>query len=303
MVRKITVNMKKITTLAIFVLAVAGLSSCVESSGKYQALKEQLDSLQADYNARSSDLDQIFGILNEVERGLTSIRESENIIAMESKDGLAVPANSRERMISDIQAIQEAIDNYQKQIEQLKKTDKIRSEQFRKRLEALSAELKEKSMVIESLSKQLEEKDAQIVLKTRQIASLDQTVSALKNDITNLSDESALLQKKVAGQEKELYSAYYITGTKNELIEAGVMTKGGLFKSAKISYQAQKDAFVRIDYREITTINTNAKKAKILSGHPKGTYAIEEVNDEAVLTISDPEAFWEQTKYLVIQIQ
>ena len=59
---------------------------------------------------------------------------------------------------------------------------------------------------------------------------------------------------------------------------------------------------MKIDYREINTINTNAPKAKVLSVHPKGTYSMEKVGDEVLLTISDPDEFWEQTKYLVIQI-
>lgn len=282
----------------------AGLSSCVEHSAKYKALQQRLDSLEMNYDSKSADLDQAFGVLNEVEQGLASIRESENIIAMQSKEGVSVPENSRERMVSDIQAIRDAIDNYRKQIEQLKKSDKIKSEQFRKRLNALSAELKEKSSVIESLSAQLEEKNEQLVLKNRQIASLDEVVSNLKNDIAELGQESVKLQEKVADQDQELHAAYYIVGTKKDLIEAGVMTGGGLFKSARVSYGAEKNVFVKIDYRKITSILTHAKKAKVLSVHPRGTYALEEMEDDGmVLIISDPDAFWEQTKYLVIQAQ
>ncbi|MBR4882517.1 MAG: hypothetical protein IKU18_01430, partial [Bacteroidales bacterium] len=61
--------------------------------------------------------------------------------------------------------------------------------------------------------------------------------------------------------------------------------------------------FVRIDYRNISIINTNAKKAKVLSVHPKGTYTLESDSEsgEISLIISNPDAFWEQTKYLVIQ--
>lgn len=280
-----------------------GLNSCVESSSKYKALKAQLDSLQSDYGLQSGELEEVFATLNEVEQGLKSIRESENIIAFQSKDGMQVPDSSKEQLKSDMEAIQNAIKNYQAQISKLKKENKIKSEQFRKKLTAMQKELTQKSELISSLTKQLEEKDELLTIKTSQIASLDQVVSNLKNEVSNLSTEGNQLKEKVASQDRELYSAYYIVGTKSELIDAGVMTKGGLFKSSKISYQAEKNAFVKIDYREITSINTNATKAKIISIHPKGTYALEEVNNETILTISDPDAFWEQTKYLVIQAQ
>ena len=111
------------------------------------------------------------------------------------------------------------------------------------------------------------------------------------------------LKDKVASQDRALFAAYYIVGSKEDLIEAGVISKGGLFKSAKVSYEAEKTSFIKIDYREISTINTNSQKAKVLSNHRKGTYSIEEVDGEAIINISDPAGFWEQTKYLVIQTQ
>lgn len=281
------------------------LTSCVENSSKYKALKAQLDSLNTEYGIQSSELDEVFATLNEVEAGLKSIRESENIIAVQSQtqDGMEVPAESKIQIKQDMEAVKQAIKKYQQQIAELKKDNRIQSQQFKKRLNALSKELKEKSELIENLTAQLDEKDAQLEIKTKEIASLGEVVSNLKNEVNTLSIEEKKLKDKVASQEQELYSVYYIVGSKSDLIDAGVITKGGLFKSAKVSYLSEQDTFVKIDYRNISIINTNAKRAKVLSIHPKGTYTLE--NDaesgEVSLIISDPAAFWEQTKYLVIQ--
>jgi hypothetical protein len=163
--------------------------------------------------------------------------------------------------------------------------------------------LKEKSDLISSLSDQLNSANTQLNIKTQEVASLNEVVANLKDEVTSLNTTQQELSDKVAAQDKELYSAYYIVGTKDELIDIGVMTKGGLFKSAKVSYQSEKDAFVKIDYREVSSINTNAKKVKIMSVHPKGTYAIEEADGVMILNISHPDEFWEQTKYLVVQVQ
>lgn len=281
------------------------LTSCVENSSKYKALKAQLDSLNTEYGIQSSELDEVFATLNEVEAGLKSIRESENIIAVQSQtqDGMEVPAESKIQIKQDMEAVKQAIKKYQQQIAELKKDNRIQSQQFKKRLNALSKELKEKSELIENLTAQLDEKNAQLEIKTKEIASLGEVVSNLKNEVNTLSVEEKKLKDKVASQEQELYSVYYIVGSKSDLIDAGVITKGGLFKSAKVSYLSEQDTFVKIDYRNISIINTNAKRAKVLSIHPKGTYTLE--NDaesgEVSLIISDPAAFWEQTKYLVIQ--
>ncbi len=291
-------------TLVIIALAAfaGAFSSCVENSGKYKALQAQLDSLQANYKLQGAELDEVFATINEIEQGLSSIRETESILAVTSSDGLEIKEGSKEQLMKDVEAIKSAIKGYQEEIEKLRKDKRLQSSQFKKRLNAMQKELKEKSEIIETLSTQLEEKNAQIVLQTKKIASLDEVVSNLKSEVAELHEEGSSLKAKVADQEAEIYSVYYIVGTKQELIEAGVMTKGGLFKSSKVSYQAEKTAFVKIDLREISEINTNARKAKVMSIHPKGTYAFVENEGEMILNISNPGEFWEQTKYLVIQV-
>lgn len=295
--------MKKLYTAAILVIFAMSFSSCVESSSKYKALQAQLDSLQGNYGTQKNQLDEVFGTLNEVEAGLKSIRETENILTVQQQEGVTTPQNNKEQIQADIAAVQSAIQEYKNKIKQLKNDNRIQSIEFKKRLNAIQKELNEKSEMIDNLSKQLQNKDLQLAEKTKQVESLDQAVSDLKNDITKLNTESGEMKDKISSQDKQIYSVYYIVGTKDELINVGVLTRGGLFKSSKISYQAEKNAFIKIDYREISTINTNAQKAKVISNHPKGTYSIDNINGEAVLTISNPSDFWEQTKYLVIQVQ
>ena len=73
--------MKRIFLLAATLFSVVFLSSCVEQSGKYKELQAQLDSLQGSYGTQKNQLDEIFAALNEIESGLTSIRESEQILS------------------------------------------------------------------------------------------------------------------------------------------------------------------------------------------------------------------------------
>lgn len=297
--------MKKLFIFSLMAMFAISLTSCVESSRKYKALQAQMDSLSVSASAKSAEFEEVFATLNEVENGLKSIREAENILVLQSqKGGAEVNAGSRDRLMSDVTAIGEAISNYKKQISKLKNDNRIQSAQFTKRLNALTAELEAKSELIADLGRQLEEKDNQIKVKTQQIATLDETVTTLKNDVSTLSAESSSQKQTISSQDAQINTAYYIVGTKADLIAANVMSKGGLFRSAKISYQAEQSAFVKIDIRELSEINLNASKAKVMSLHPTGTYSLEE--DSAgmlVLKITDPKAFWEQTKYLVIQTQ
>ncbi len=296
--------MKKIIPILVLVFFAFSTTSCVENSKKYKNLQAQLDSLSIVKDSTSAQLEEVFSTLNDVENGLRNIREAENIITVQSQAGGELTVNAREQMKQDVQAISDAIVSYKKQIEKLKNDNRVKSAQFTKRLNALTKELEEKSLLVADLSKQLEEKDAQLRIKTQQIATLDQAVSNLRSDVASLNQETDLNKETIATQDQLLNTAFYIAGSKSELINSKVLSKGGLFRSAKISYEAEQSAFIKIDIRNIKDINLNAKKAKVLSVHPTGTYSLEsDQNGMLVLRISSPHQFWEQTKYLVIQVQ
>lgn len=294
--------MKKLTTILTFVFILFSLTSCVERSKKYKDLQSKLDSLSVSSAAQSAELEEVFATLNEVENGLRTIREAENILVLQSQSGTELNANKREQMKSDVAAIGEAIAGYKQQLEKLKNDNRYQSSQFKKRIDALTMELEEKSVLIVDLQKQLEEKDSQLRIKTQQIATLDKAVATLKSDVTSLSEEKEANRETIATQDQLLNTAFYIAAPKSELINAKVLSKGGLFRSAKISYEAEQSAFVKIDIRNLKAINLNVKRAKVLSVHPAGTFTLEEdTNGMLVLEISKPASFWEQTKYLVIQ--
>ncbi len=293
--------MKKLVLFSVVALMIFSLSSCVESSGKYKTLKAQNDSLAM----KTAEFNEIFATLNEVEEGLKSIRETENILTIQSQGaGMEVQANKRDQLKSDVAAIGDAIKSYKAQIDKLKKDGRVKSKEFTKRLDALTAELDQKSKLIADLSTQLEEKDAMLKIKTQQITSLDQTVSTLKNDVSNLNTETKSQKETIANQDVQINTGYYIIGSKSELIAANVMSKGGLFKSAKISYNAEQSVFTKIDIRKVSEINLNSKRAKVLSIHPANSFTMEaDASGMQILKINDYGKFWEQTKYLVIQTQ
>lgn len=294
--------MKKLSTILAFAFIVFSLTSCVESSKKYKDLQAKLDSLSVTSAAQGAELEEVFATLNEVEEGLKTIREAENILVLQAQSGTELNANKREQMKSDVKAIGDAIASYKQQIEKLKNDNRYQSSQFKKRLESMTKELEEKSVLIADLQKQLEEKDSQLKIKTQQIATLDKAVATLKSDVTSLTEEREANKETIATQDQLLNTAFYISAPKSELINAKVLSKGGLFRSAKISYEAEQSAFVKIDIRNVKEINLNVKKAKVLSIHPAGTYTLEaDANEMLVIKISNPASFWEQTKYLVIQ--
>ena len=297
--------MKTRFIISIAISALLLLSSCVEESKKYKELNFKIQSLEQSSKEREAEIEEIFAVLNEVESGLKSIREAESIIIIQSQgSGTDLMPGTKEQVRADMAAISETIKKYKSEIEKLTRDNKLASEQLNRRLKILTDELNEKSAIIKDLTEQLEKRETQLKVKSIQIATLDKTIANLKNEIIALDIESETQRMTIHIQAQELNSAYYIVGKKRELINANVMTRGGLFSQAKVSYLAEQSAFVKIDIREVSEINLNTQKAKILTLHPAGTYSLHKDNNgNQTLKISDISSFWKHTKYLVVQSQ
>jgi DNA repair exonuclease SbcCD ATPase subunit len=289
-------------TLILFLCTVL-IGSCVEQSGKYKQLQAQIDSIQVVSALKNAEFEEIFATLNEIEQGLKSIRETENLLQINSTTSGELSVSAREQIKNDIQYIAATLEEYKAQIIRLERDKKYQSTQFQKRLKSITEELESKQKLVESLVHQLEESEKQLTLKTQQIVSMDQSIATLKADLIKKEKRSEQQVVKMGEQERQIYSGYYIKGDKSELIAAKVLSKGGLFRAAKISYQTEQSAFNHIDIRNVLSIPLDAKKGKILSIHPAGTYTLDpDDNGLLSLRITNPISFWEHTKYLIIKI-
>ena len=86
----------------------------------------------------------------------------------------------------------------------------------------------------------------------------------------------------------------------------GILTKGGLFKSKKLQPQNFSDSnvFAQADRRTLTNIPLNTKKATIMTSHLEGSYNLVQGEDEMLtLEITNTEAFWKVSNYLVVMIK
>ena len=60
--------------------------------------------------------------------------------------------------------------------------------------------------------------------------------------------------------------------------------------------------FTLADKRTLMTNDLNSDKAEILTNQPAGSYVISQGNGHKVLRITNPQAFWSLSNYLVIKI-
>ena len=89
-----------------------------------------------------------------------------------------------------------------------------------------------------------------------------------------------------------------------DLKEAGLVTKAGLFAKETVSNNIDKGLMMPIDKREVAYITLHSKKAIIMTNHPESSYQLVKGDDDLLsLNIIDKEAFWNTSNYLIISIK
>lgn len=275
------------------------MSSCVESSQKYKDLQARLDSLNTVYTVQYNEMESMFADINDISAGMQSLRDAEHLLTLEAEKENKPGSKSKEqlaRLKNDVQAITEAIAGYKSQIAKLEGKNRSQSAEFKKMIANLNAELELRSEKITEITDQLAKTNKELAVKLQEVQHLTQNVDSL--------DKETKSQKMtIAEQDQAIHTANYLIGSKKQLKDAEVISRQGIFCPPIVSSQAQKADFVNVDIRETKSIPLNTKKAKILSVHPVDSYTLEAEEDgNLTLKISDENAFWKQTKYLVVMV-
>jgi uncharacterized coiled-coil protein SlyX len=160
--------------------------------------------------------------------------------------------------------------------------------------------------LVDNLTQTLAERDQSISDLNRRVLGLEQDV---KDKTTIISEKNAALSQKdslLGIQRYKLTTAYYITGTKDELEKKGIIRKDGgfpwgLFGSTTILASGfDTQDFKPIDNTTPNTIQVDGKIDEIIPKRNAAYYQATKLgSDKSELTISVPEQFWKD-KYLVI---
>lgn len=287
--------MKIIKVLAATVLIVTAsfnFTSCKNDKQKEvnpveDSLKNVTNQLGGKLNEKEAALQEFIGAFNEIQENLNAIKEKEKIVTTSSTSG---DVKSKEGQIKeDIQAIYDLMSKN------------------KNRIGSLSKKLKESNLKLEGLEKMIENLQNSINLKDTEIADLKTKIESLNIELTNLNTNYQNVEAESAQKTDELNTAYFAIGTSKELKEKNVITREGgiigLGKTTKVKEDFNKEYFTKVNIEQTSVINIGAKKAKILTNHPKSSYKMvgTEKNVEKIEIINAKE-FWSASKYLVILI-
>ena len=259
-------------------------------------LKAENDSLRMELTQRNAELDDMMGTFNEIQDGFKKINAAESRVDLQRGTITENSGTATQQIISDIEFITKQMEENKTQIEKLKaqlKNSKNNSAQLQRAVESLTAELKLKEERIQELQ-------AELASKNIRIQELDSAVTNLTAAQETLKAENEAKARTVAQQEKSLNTAWFVFGTKSELKAQRILQKGDVLKSSDFN----KDYFTQIDIRTTKEIRLYSKRAELLTTHPEGSYELEkDEKNQLTLKITNPEAFWSVSKYLVIQVK
>lgn len=282
--------MKRFLCLA---LCVAALASCTNVK-REKELTAQNDSLTVALNEKNMALDQAMQAIADIQEGFRAINEAEGRVSVQSQGGEGI--TDAERLKEDILFIQEKMEDNRKQIAELEKKLKVggaETASLRKVLANLQQELNDKVASIAALQGELAHKNIRI-------AELDSAVVILTGDVNALQEITEAQQEVIEQQVDQLNAAWYVYGTTKELKEQNILNKGEVLTSTEFN----KNYFTEIDIRDDKVFPLYAKRAKLLTTHPAGSYEFTKDDDKQLtLSVLDPEAFWSVSRYLVIQVR
>jgi DNA repair exonuclease SbcCD ATPase subunit len=257
---------------------------------------EQNDSVNKLIAQKDNEINDMMGTLNQIDDGFQQINEAENRVNLE-KSGEG--ADKSQQLKENIQFIANRMRQNRALISKLQNLlaqSSFKNEQLRatmnKTIRNLMKQLNEKDQQLQELRVELDAKDIHI-------SELDETINNLNTNVNDLQTQNTQNGETISAQDKQLNTAWFVFGTKNELKEQHII-EGGKVLQANFN----KNYFTKIDIRSNREIKLYSKSARILTVHPSGSYSLsKDTNKQYVLKITNPQIFWSTSKYLVILVK
>lgn len=274
---------------------VLGMSAC-DNRKQQEENNFAQDSLRSVIAQKENEINDLVGILNEVQEGFAVINAAQNRINVGRVEG----GDNREMLRENMAEIHRTMQMNRELISTLRqqlKDSNLYSNELKRTLEAtverMTREMEAKTSEIEYLQAELAKKDATIAEQATQITNLNENVRSLNEQNTTKS-------ATVAQQDIALHTAYYVFGTKRELRQHNIIDGRDVLRSGNFA----KDYFTKIDVRTTKVVRLYSKSAKLMTSHPSGSYTLEKDSQgQYTLRITDVDQFWSISKYLVVLVK
>ena len=287
--------MKKILLALGLMTFVAAFTACNQKELEMQ--KATIDSLQGVVNAKDTEIDDLFQMLNEIEGNLSMINSKYSSVQEMRRNDTEGNYNHKQQIADQMSSI-----------ENLMADNKAKIAQLNSRVSSLNKKNADLQAYITKLEERSAAQEAQIAELLTELENNKVVIKGLNQSVTDLTASNKEKDDYIARQVADANRAYFVVGSYSDLKEAGIVNKTGGFIGIGRKQGTMDDMpteiFTEIDRTKVTTITVNKKKAQVISQHPENSYEL--VYDEedskvvAYLRILNPSQFWKYTDYLVI---
>lgn len=284
--------MKKLIFISLVTLVLFG---CENKKKEYEALRTRYDSLLSIGFTKDTAIISYLESFNAIQANLDSIKQAEMIITQNTLNGGELEVDQKEQINRDINMIMEKLNENKKTIAEL-----------RSKIKKSNSKVAVLEDMIDRMTRQIEDKDVEIAQLREQLEKMNIQIEIMSGDIENLSAEGIAKSQTISEQTEELNTAYYVIGTKRELLDQNIITREGGFagigRNKKLKEDFNADYFTRVDITKINSIPVLRKKADIITTHPSQSYRIYGEKTVDSIVITNQKQFWSASKYLVIVI-
>ena len=281
------------------ILLLAGITMLMISCGpdyitEVERMMRERDSLMAQYDAKDSVINGYMQDIAEIQTSIEGLTAQEEMLNREGANNPEISQDAKTRIMGDIEGIRQMIDQNKKKLSDLQS-----------RVRKSNVKVAELEKMIGSLNSQLAVRDSSINSLNENIFALNGKITTMQSEIDTMITDNARKAAEITDKTTKLHTAYYTVGDYKTLRDKKVLAKQGGFlglgKAKTMVPDFNREAFTQIDFTSTKTIQLNTKSAKLLSTHPTGSYNLLSENKKVTaIEITDPEKFWQASKYLVV---
>ncbi len=288
--------MKRLLAALIFPALLIGCDS-----SERERLEAEVQRLQNESSQKDADIDGFISSLTNIQENLDSIKTLEGIVTAKTL-GEGGYKSAEEDILDDMRTIYDRMRKNREQIGALEK-----------QLKSSSIGSEKLQQLITKLKADIAEKDTEIAVLRDKLAKADIYIDELMTGIDQLAMEGErkddVIREKemvISSKEQKLQTAYWIKGTRKELMDKGIIDRQGAFLgmggARKVADDVPHEDLLRINIYEATDFPIGSRKAEVVSSHPSDSFEI--IGDKSAdrLVVKDADAFWRNSKVLVVVV-
>ncbi len=272
------------------------LSSCAGNQKKLDEDSLRIAELTAQYDEASTFNDSLMLLMGDIYTGLDSINTQEGLLY---NMGAGDNADRRAEIRHNLSVIKARL-----------AANKQLLAEMEAKVNAAGNNNSVQAKTIAQLRQHIEQQDAKIAKLESDLSSARSTIDTLNVRVAQGEEQVRVetaakeeAERAAVEAANEANRVYYAIGSNKELKQKGLLEKKFLGATKVLKGDFDASYFVTADKRTLKSIPTNAKKVKIWTNMPEGSYRIVgEKDGPKTVEIVNPDRFWSLSSHLIIQV-